>query len=96
MVIGRAEDEPPYWHYLRLLDGGTKPNLAKLTIASPRRARQLQHRQDDGERILIDSAPGQPDLLTHAHPCWPKKLFESAISTSFCPISRLSSLIRRS
>jgi len=32
-VIGRAEDEPIYRHYLRLLDGGTKPNLAKLTIA---------------------------------------------------------------
>jgi len=32
-VIGRAEDEPLYRHYLRLLDGGTKPNLAKLTIA---------------------------------------------------------------
>ena len=24
---------PLYRHYLRLLDGGTKPNLAKLTIA---------------------------------------------------------------
>lgn len=32
-VIGRAEDEPLYRHYLQLLDGGTKPNLAKLTIA---------------------------------------------------------------
>jgi transposase len=32
-VIGRAEDEPLYRHYLRLLAGGTKPNLAKLTIA---------------------------------------------------------------
>lgn len=32
-VIGRADDEPLYRHYLRLLDGGTKPNLAKLTIA---------------------------------------------------------------
>ncbi len=32
-VIGRGEDEPLYRHYLRLLDGGTKPNLAKLTIA---------------------------------------------------------------
>jgi len=32
-VIGRREDEPIYRHYLRLLDGGTKPNLAKLTIA---------------------------------------------------------------
>jgi transposase len=32
-VIGRKEDEPIYRHYLRLLDGGTKPNLAKLTIA---------------------------------------------------------------
>jgi transposase len=32
-VIGRAEDEPLYRHYLRLLDGGTKPNLARLTIA---------------------------------------------------------------
>jgi hypothetical protein len=32
-VIGRAEDGPIYRHYLGLLDGGTKPNLAKLTIA---------------------------------------------------------------
>ena len=32
-VIGRAEDDPVYRHYLGLLDGGTKPNLAKLTIA---------------------------------------------------------------
>lgn len=33
-VIGRAEeDEPLYRHYVSLLDGGTKPNLAKLTIA---------------------------------------------------------------
>jgi transposase len=32
-VIGRAEDDPIYRHYLGLLDGGTKPNLAKLTIA---------------------------------------------------------------
>jgi hypothetical protein len=27
-VIGRADDEPLYHHYERLLDGGTKPNLA--------------------------------------------------------------------
>jgi hypothetical protein len=33
-VIGRGEDD--YHHYERLLDGGTKPNLAKLT-----RARQI-------------------------------------------------------
>jgi hypothetical protein len=32
-VIGRAEDEPLYHHYERFLDGGTKPNLAKLTLA---------------------------------------------------------------
>ena len=32
-VIGRAEDDPIYRHYLGLLDGGTKPNLAKLTLA---------------------------------------------------------------
>ena len=32
-VIGRAKNEPIYRHYCRLLDGGTKPNLAKLTIA---------------------------------------------------------------
>lgn len=32
-VIGRKENEPIYGHYCRLLDGGTKPNLAKLTIA---------------------------------------------------------------
>lgn len=32
-VIGQAQDEPLYRHYLRLLEGGTKPNLAKLTIA---------------------------------------------------------------
>ena len=33
-VIGRAEEnEPLYRHYQSLLDGGTKPNLAKLTIA---------------------------------------------------------------
>lgn len=32
-VIGRGEDDPLYQHYLSLLDGGTKPNLAKLTIA---------------------------------------------------------------
>ncbi len=32
-VIGQAKDEPLYRHYLLLLDGGTKPNLAKLTVA---------------------------------------------------------------
>jgi len=32
-VVGRRGDEPLYRHYLKLLDGGTKPNLAKLTIA---------------------------------------------------------------
>jgi hypothetical protein len=32
-VISRAEDEPLYRHYAKLLDGGTKPNLAKLTLA---------------------------------------------------------------
>jgi hypothetical protein len=32
-VIGRGEDDPVYRHYERLLDGGRKPNLAKLTIA---------------------------------------------------------------
>ena len=33
-VISRAaEDEPLYRHYTKLLDGGTKPNLAKLTLA---------------------------------------------------------------
>ena len=34
-VIGQAKDEPLYRHYLRLLDGGTKPNLAKLTLFEP-------------------------------------------------------------
>lgn len=33
-VIGRARREDPlYRHYQQMLDGGTKPNLAKLTIA---------------------------------------------------------------
>ncbi|MHA2497684.1 MAG: transposase [Candidatus Hodarchaeales archaeon] len=32
-VIGCAKDEPLYNHYVQLLEGGTKPNLAKLTIA---------------------------------------------------------------
>lgn len=32
-VIGHGKDEPLYRHYQLLLDGGTKPNLAKLTIA---------------------------------------------------------------
>lgn len=32
-VIGRAEDDPIYRHYERLLEEGTKPNLAKLTLA---------------------------------------------------------------
>jgi transposase len=32
-VISQAKDEPLYRHYQRLLDGGTKPNLAMLTIA---------------------------------------------------------------
>jgi transposase len=32
-VIGRGKDEPIHRHYVRLLEGGTKPNLAKLTIA---------------------------------------------------------------
>jgi transposase len=32
-VIGQGKDEPLYRHYLQLLDGGTKPNLAKLTLA---------------------------------------------------------------
>jgi len=33
-VIGRADEtEPLFQHYAKLLDGGTKPNLAKLTLA---------------------------------------------------------------
>jgi transposase len=32
-VITRGGDEPLYQHYERLLEGGTKPNLAKLTLA---------------------------------------------------------------
>jgi hypothetical protein len=32
-VIRQAGNEPLYRHYLQLLDGGTKPNLAKLTMA---------------------------------------------------------------
>jgi transposase len=32
-VIRCAKDEPLYGHYVQLLDGGTKPNLARLTIA---------------------------------------------------------------
>ena len=32
-IIGQARDNPLYQHYQSLLDGGTKPNLAKLTIA---------------------------------------------------------------
>jgi transposase len=33
-IIGRKEeDEPLYRHYQQLLDAGTKPNLAKLTLA---------------------------------------------------------------
>jgi transposase len=33
-VIGRAgKNDPLYQHYQQLLDGGTKPNLAKLTIS---------------------------------------------------------------
>ena len=32
-VIQCAKDEPLYGHYVQLLDGGTKPNLARLTIA---------------------------------------------------------------
>ena len=32
-VIMQGADEPLYRHYERLLEGGTKPNLAKLTIA---------------------------------------------------------------
>jgi transposase len=33
-IIGRAgRDDPMYQHYQQLLDGGTKPNLAKLTIS---------------------------------------------------------------
>ncbi len=33
-VIQRARQEDPiYRHYQQLLEGGTKPNLAKLTIA---------------------------------------------------------------
>ena len=32
-VIGRSKDGPLYRHYRMPLDGGTKPNLARLTIA---------------------------------------------------------------
>jgi len=32
-VIARANEEPLHNHYQQLLDGGTKPNLARLTIA---------------------------------------------------------------
>jgi len=34
-VISRREDDPTYRQYCGLLDGGTKPKLAKLTIALP-------------------------------------------------------------
>ena len=33
MVGQKREQDPIYQHYLSLLDNGTKPNLAKLTIA---------------------------------------------------------------
>jgi transposase len=32
-VIKQAKDEPLYRHYTQLLEGGTKPDLAKLTLA---------------------------------------------------------------
>ncbi|MCP4293421.1 MAG: hypothetical protein GY780_16465 [bacterium] len=33
-VVGRAnKNDPLYLHFQQLLDGGTKPNLAKLTIS---------------------------------------------------------------
>ena len=32
-VISRRKDDPLFRHYTRLLDNGTKPNLARLTIA---------------------------------------------------------------
>jgi hypothetical protein len=32
-VMGRTKDGPLYLHYQMLLDGGTKSNLARLTIA---------------------------------------------------------------
>ena len=33
-IIGQARlDDPLFQRYQRLLDGGTKPNLAKLTLA---------------------------------------------------------------
>ena len=33
-MISRGEpDEPLYRHYMQLLDGGTKPNLARVTLA---------------------------------------------------------------
>ena len=42
-VIGRAEDDPIYRHYLELLDGGTKPNLARgMVPALERRTNRLR------------------------------------------------------
>ena len=32
-MIQQAGEEPLYLEYLRQLDGGTKPNLAKVTLA---------------------------------------------------------------
>ena len=33
MIMRARRDDPLYQHYQQLLDGGTKPNLAKLSIA---------------------------------------------------------------
>jgi transposase len=57
-VILQAHDEPLYEHYRRLLEGGTKPNLAKLTIARQLAALALA--------LWRDQEVYDPQKLAHA------------------------------
>ena len=71
-VIGRRKDEPIHRHYLRLLDGGMKLNLAKLTNARQNASALRQSRGDSvplemlGNNAFTEGSPqhGPPGLPT--------------------------------
>lgn len=56
---------------LRVLVLVALPRSAAVVV--PRRACEIEHRQHDADRMLLGHAPGQFELLSHAHPLWSKK-----------------------
>lgn len=71
-------------------------SLHVLLMVVPARARQLQNGEDGRKAIVVPGAFGEGDFLCRAHPFWPKKFFNSAISTSFFPKSCSRSRMRPS